>query len=513
MADARTISRALNSFMPSAFDTEDVVYKALIADETNDAGAVTNALKDAFAFIDYYTKTNNVDAAETSLLESIIGIFSDIERHYSEPDDYLRVRYKARIERNGNTSWNSPQAIFDVFSYFFDLAQFYLVQNYPIENLIANGAFDKLDGWILQSSDVEFRIIYSKSFESGSALFINPVAANSVGYIEQKLSECSDGVYEFLFFFSSPKKGAGDVEYEIRDRYGKYWNVASQSWVTARTVYLEAVDDATSGFYKKIQTTVHLPTETDIYIRFRNRNGNGVLIDGVRFGKIAYPSIKVYLTASPEVFHDGSIRYSNSYNHNGFFKYYFSEDLESILSKIKPAGVYSELALLASRLDIPWDRITIPWISSLNANTFLKHDSSIRFNYGNVTFRTIGHDESILHDGEYLFDGLRMERSVPSNAVLYGLQNSRNVVDIHRAYHEQNMIVYFHDERIQHDSRFDHSGIHRGIEIGVDRMLVTKNLIVPHVGAAADSMQAHNEAILHDGAYIFYQSDVLQYYL
>jgi len=514
MAETKTVSRAINGFMPSAFNKDDEVYKALVADEDSDSGGMTNSIKDVFDFIDYYSKTSRVDDADSVLLESIISIFSSIQRHYSEPDDYLRTRYKSRIERNGNTSWNSCKVIFDVFSYFFDRDHIYLVQNYPVDNLVQNGNFDKLDGWTLSTPDTEFRIIYSKSFESGSALFINPAVANSTGYIEQKLSECSDGLYSFLFFFSSTKKGAGDVEFEIRDRYGKYWNADSGVWTTARYAYLKTVDDTTAGFYKKIQFLVRLPSSTDVYIRFRNKNGNGVLVDGVRFGKVNYPAIKVYIAASPEVFHDGSIKYTNTYNHNGFFKYYIASDLETILSSIRPAGVYSELSLLASRLNIPWDRVTISWSSKLDANTSQKHDSTIKFNYGSVVFRSIGHDGSIQHDGQYLFNGLRMERIVPKNAKLYGLQNSRNTVAISKTYREQLVRNFFHDERIMHNSRFNHSGVYRGIEIGVDRARVTKNLVMTKTGAAAyDGVQAHNGAILHDGVYSFYQIETVQYYV
>lgn len=508
MIAPRTVSKALNSFMPSMFDTNDNVYKALISDEDSDGGAMAIALRETSEFIDYYSRTNNVDDAQGSLIDSISALFSTIERHYSEPDSNLRTRYKALVERNHNQSWGSTSAIIDILSYFFTRSRIYLVENYPVVNLVLNGGFGTLDGWLGDVAHTEFRIVYSKSFEGGAALYINPGTAGVSGSIEQGLSGCSDGIYSILFFISSPKKGPGDIEYEIQDGAGRYWDVASSAWTSSRVSNYASVDDPTAGVYKKIQADVVLSSLSDIHIRFRNRNGNGVLVDGVRFGRIDYPAIRVYVVADPEVFHDSLILYNNTLNHNGFLKYYFAYDIEHFIMRAKPAGVSAEFSMLASRLNIPWDRISISWMSSIYGNTLLLHDGTIRHAYGGVSFRTIGHDLAIAHDGTYLFDGLMMERVTPAGSVLYGSQNSRNATSQHKTYRERLIRQILHDERTMHDARFDHSGIRYGIDIGLSRATVTTNRIVSHNGACAhDGMMRHDALIKYDGIYVYFQSE------
>jgi hypothetical protein len=85
--------------MPSILDKSDDIYRVWIGDEDTDEGALTNEIKTVTDFINYYTRTQRVDEAETSLLEFVVRIFSELRRNYSEPDDYLRMRYKALIER------------------------------------------------------------------------------------------------------------------------------------------------------------------------------------------------------------------------------------------------------------------------------------------------------------------------------------------------------------------------------------------------------------------------------
>jgi hypothetical protein len=193
--------------MPAVFDKTDETYRVWAADEDSDEGALTNEIKGVDNFINYYTRAQRVDDAETNLLEFIIKIFTGLRRNYSEPDDYLRLRYKALLERKGTVHWNGKESIRSVLSYFFQEKDIYLIERYPVNNLIVNGGFDAIDdSWNFNTSDAEFKLIYSRSFEGGSAMYINPAGANSRAFMEQQILSVAAGLYEFIFFFPVPKR-------------------------------------------------------------------------------------------------------------------------------------------------------------------------------------------------------------------------------------------------------------------------------------------------------------------
>jgi hypothetical protein len=307
---ANSVSEKFNSLMPAVLDRTDEIYRAWVGDEDTDEGALTNEFKTVTDFINYYTRTQRVDEAETNLLEFIVKIFSGLHRNYSEPDDYLRLRYKALVERKRTTHWNGKISIKKVFTYFFDEKNIYMIEQYPVNNLIVNGEFENLEGWTYNQADTEFRIIYSWSFEGGTAILINPSKKNSAGYMEQQIAAASAGVYELLFFYSSPKGKNGDVLFSIRDGSGKYWN--GTAWVSGEYLFHEIHNDI-PGYYKAVQKTVKIPAITNITIRFKNKNGNGVLVDSVRFGKVVDPAIRLYITADPELFYNYEIKFDKKF--------------------------------------------------------------------------------------------------------------------------------------------------------------------------------------------------------
>jgi hypothetical protein len=141
----KTISQTLNAYTPAALDNEHPIYRAWFGDEEADRGALTNEFKAVFSFIDYYTKSGRVDDMETSLLDFLVKIFAGLRRSYAEPDDYLRRRYKALMERKKSVRWNGTNSIKSVFVYFFDEKNLYLIERYPVVNLISNGEFDTLE--------------------------------------------------------------------------------------------------------------------------------------------------------------------------------------------------------------------------------------------------------------------------------------------------------------------------------------------------------------------------------
>jgi len=499
-------SEKINSLMPAALDKDDEFYKAFIADADNDSGALTNEVKDAIEFINYYTRTQKVDNAHTSLLEYIVFIFAGLFRRYDEPDSYLRKRYKALIERKGHLLWNGKKSIKSVFSYFFPEKDINLIERYPVNNLIRNGDFESFESWIFNEADTEFRLIYSRSFEGGSAMYINPQGTNSTGYMEQQIPSVSSGLYEFLFFFSSPKKGIGDVQFSIRNGSEKYWN--GTSWVSTVYNFYEKANIDTSGYYKPIQKTVTVSATSSITVRFKNVNGNGVLIDSVRFGKISEPTFRVYITAEPELFFDGTVYADKKYNFSGFKQYYIQSDMDEILQIIKPAGVYAEMTMLSSRLNIPWDRVLLNWETVIKTYWHLLFDGTQNFNHGGYYYVNLYFDGSLNANSEYLFDGIKMIRETRSNDLLAGQPlyfHNRKYTRNSRLRLERQL--YF-DGRIGANGKFNFTGEVIGIKVGYTVCQITKRITKELIGQSIfDGLWTFNGDLKSDGKFKYYQSD------
>jgi hypothetical protein len=500
---AKTASQRLNDYMPAVLDKDDLVYKALVADQDTDTGALTNEIKLVSAFIDYYTASLRVDDAETGLLDFIVEIFAGLRRSYSEPDDYLRRRYKALIERKKSTHWNGKNSIRNVFTYFFDERNIYLIERYPVINLIINGEFDSLESWTVNNSDTEFRLVYSWSFEGGSAALINPAKANSAGYIEQRVAGVSSGIYELLFFYSSPKGKKGDVWFTIRNAQGNYWN--GSAWVSMEYSFLETHND-TPGYYKAVQKTINVPSATDITFRFKNKNGGGALIDSVRFGKTTDPAMRIFIISEPDLFFNGEIFFDKKYLFNGFKSYYIQTDMESVLEMIHPAGVYAEMSVISSRLNTPWDRITIEWKSTHAVKWHTTFDATKNFNNGSIILQDIFYDNSFLFDGEYNFDSKKVTWSVKPTDLMFN-----DVCSNHYKKYKYNKKIklknqlYFNG-RVGFDCRYNFSGAVEGVRVGLSVMTATRH-VMNQVTAVArfDGTWKFDGSLKFDGMYTAYQ--------
>jgi hypothetical protein len=500
---ANSVSEKFNSLMPAVLDRTDEIYRAWVGDEDTDEGALTNEFKTVTDFINYYTRTQRVDESETNLLEFIVKIFSGLHRNYSEPDDYLRLRYKALVERKRTTHWNGKISIKKVFTYFFEEKNIYLIEQYPVNNLIVNGEFENLEGWTYNQADTEFRIIYSWSFEGGTAILINPSKENPTGYMEQQIAAASAGVYELLFFYSSPKGKNGDVLFSIRDGSGKYWN--GTAWVSGEYLFHEIHNDI-PGYYKAVQKTVKIPSITNITIRFKNKNGTGVLVDSVRFGKVVDPAIRLYITADPELFYNYEIKFDKKYIYNGFREYYIQTDMESILKMIHPAGVYAEMSILSSRLSIPWDRITIDWSAIIKLNWHVIHDSTRAYNSGSITFRNLYFDNTLKFNEAYNFDSKEIIRNVGPNDLTY-----REALSSHTRKYKYNKIIrptrqlYFNGH-IGFNSKYKYSGLTMGASVSFVTMNVKKQVMNQGTAQAVfDSLWNFGGGINFGGQYTTYQ--------
>jgi hypothetical protein len=508
---AKTVQQRLNSYMPAVLDKNDTVYKAVFADEDSDGGALANELKTLSDFIDYYTRTQSVDGAESALLAYIASTFAGLTRNYSEPDSYLRLRYKALIERKQSARWNGGPSIKNVFAYFFEEKNIYLIERYPVHNLVSNGGFDSLDGWYYDESDTEFKLVYSRSFENGSSILINPGVPRSSGYMEQKITGVVPGLYELVFFFSSYKSGPADIGYSVRDGSDNYWD--GEAWRDSPHSFLEEVDDPTAGQYKKIQRSVTVPSETDIYIRFTNLNGNGVLLDGVRFGKIESPAVRLYILTDPEIFYNGAVTYNKQYTYSGFKKFYILSDMESIFERIKPAGVYGELSILTSRLNLPWDRIIVKWESVVKPYWHILYDGTKKYNAGIWSYIQVKYDGSVFYDSALKYDGLQSVFTIRPNDTLYGASLYHHTKTYIPRFRESLKRSIHYDNRVGYSGRFHYSDVSVGINIGISSIKVIHKIVYSKTGRALyNGVWEYNAELRFDGIYTYNEDGIETYF-
>jgi hypothetical protein len=355
-------------------------------------------------------------------------------------------------------------------------------------------------------------LIYSRSFEGGSAMYINPSRENSTAYMEQQIPSVSAGLYEFVFFFSSPKKGIGDIQYSIRNGAGSYWN--GSAWANGEHLFYEKADVDTAGYYKPVQRTVNIPSVTNITIRFKNKNGNGVLIDSARFGKISEPTFRIYVTHEPELFLDGTWKLDKKYNLSGFKNYYIEDDMDEILRRIKPAGVYAEITVLASQLNIPWDRVLLTWQSTIKTRWHRLLDGTWNLNNGSVSFVNRYLDGSWALNEDHLLDGKTMVRNTMPGDILIGEPVYFHTRTYKRRSSIQTSRKIYLDGRIGLNGKFNLSGEIIGMKVGFSACKVTKRVNRKLIGQAyLDGTWALNDDINLDGKYTYYQTGTESYFV
>lgn len=380
------------------------------------------------------------------------------------------------------------------------------MERYPAFNLIKNGEFENFEGWVYNQNDTEFRIIYSWSFEGGTAILINPKKENPTGYMEQQIDSVVTGVYEFIFFYSSKKGKKGDVLFSIRDDAEKYWN--ETTWVIGEYYFNETHNDL-PGYYKLVQKTVIVPSVSNITIRFKNKNGNGVLIDGIRFGNVVDPAIRLYITVDPELFYNNEIRYDKKFIYNGFKQYYIKTDMESILEMIHPAGVHVEMTVLNSRLNLPWDRMTIDWSAMIKPRWHVLYDGTKKYNHGSITFLDLYYDGSFNFDKTYTFGSKKIIRTLGPNDLTY-----KEVLSSYKRKYSYNKIIestrrlYFNGH-IGFNSRYNFSGITVSSSIGLITMIAMKEVFNQKTAKAKFNNQFNFDgSIKFDGMYTTYEPGI-----
>jgi hypothetical protein len=298
----------------------------------------------------------------------------------------------------------------------------------------------------------------------------------------------------------------------VKNSAGRYWNGAA--WVTSAYWFYEITDDATAGYYKPVEKDITIPSATSVTLRFQNKNGNGVLIDSIRFGKLDDPAFRVYITTQPELFLDGAWKLDKTYNLSGFKAYYIQTDMAEILGRIKPAGVYAEMTLLASRLNIPWDRVSLTWESLVKTYWRRRLDATWSLNNGSVYFVNNYLDGSFNLDSEYNLDAKKMQRSTKPTDILIVPPMWRYDRTYKKRFTLQiNRPVYL-DGRIGLNGKFDLSGQIVGTKVGYTEMKVTKWAQRQLTGNTyLNNAWTLNGSIDMSGAYKYWQNGAESYFV
>jgi hypothetical protein len=199
---------------------------------------------------------------------------------------------------------------------------------------------------------------------------------------------------------------------------------------------------------------------------------------------------------------------------NGFKKYYIESNIEDILFRIKPAGVHTEMTILSSRLNVPWDRILLTWESVIKAYWHRCLDGTWNLNNGTISFVNLYLDGSWTLNGEYSLNGQKMIRSTKPDDILIGNPLYYNNRTYKKKVALQPHRKLYLDGRIGLNGKFNLSGETIGVKVGYSECGVTKRIKEELVGQSYldGSWLLNNERKL-DGKYTYYQTGVETYFV
>ena len=309
----------LNAIMPIDVTTKEyeaifgkIIYTEnipIVTSSDYNSGAVANELEFLKRYISLVLTSLNINNAEDVYLEKVINFFSGLRRIFDEEDADLKNRFDALILRNGNTSWMTTWSMIDVFSYFFDKDNIYIIENYVETNLISNGGFEEGTGNVFTD--------WTKS-ESGSSVIIEATggdefiddraaefqvdSSNNLVYLSQTVSSVAQGNYKVdLFYWDDGNCPDDDViTVEItRSSDGYYWDFDGnwQSGVIGKDIAIKGIVKYTYWSAYIYQESV---SAENITIKIKNKGSTGTAykfrIDEVNFGEWKdYPSFKLLI--------------------------------------------------------------------------------------------------------------------------------------------------------------------------------------------------------------------------
>jgi hypothetical protein len=208
----------LLDYLATGINKEDPTINAVFSNEKGE-GAIANEFEGLYKFINYFTKTDNVQNHKGKTLESIVALFTKLQRRVNEDDSVLLRKMFSLTYRRGNTIWGNALNIKNVFEVYYNNIECYIAENTDKQNLLPDGEFAsddiwELDGGAVFDHDARFSNMNGLLFDGGNGERCTQV-------IEQYFNA---GNYAFHFMLK------GKCGVIIRREDGKYWNGNDQEF-------------------------------------------------------------------------------------------------------------------------------------------------------------------------------------------------------------------------------------------------------------------------------------------
>ncbi|MHB9296087.1 hypothetical protein PilKf_01841 [Pillotina sp. SPG140] len=280
---------------------EDPVIQALIYDSQKNHGAIADAFEEVKAFVDYYTHTPSVQDHTTDSLDTIVRLFTGLERRgttWSKERDpsYLR-RMQACTVRNNDKVWGTKWNITHALTHYFPNSHCFVIENTDsiANNLVIAGDFEKEDEYGTYLPEVEAWTLtggasMSRAIDttfSGRWGLVVPVGTSACA---SQTIHLEPGMYTLHAFIN------GCCGVSIRDSAGNYYHAPDFNW--QETPYVPIVESGAGEAgtaWKPIQYFIRVVQPDAITIGFhavdREREA---AVDYVRlFHKLKNPSYTI----------------------------------------------------------------------------------------------------------------------------------------------------------------------------------------------------------------------------
>jgi hypothetical protein len=238
-------------------------------------GAIANELEFFLGFVDALSKADEIEDLTDPYLDIVIAFFSGLVRFIDEPDTTFINRFYAIVRRGNSIVWNTNYSIKQVYSYFFDPDNIFVIDHDKLlsESVVVNGDFsDDLDTeWDI--SDSGSRV----TSRSEGDQFVSNAAIKFSGTGSSQLSQdcvvATSGGKILLF------ANLGPIDVQIISG-GEYWN--GVDWqVGAFTFEFSGSPD-----YQVNSVSFNLADPATVTIRFISDDSEDVYLDRVRLGDI-----------------------------------------------------------------------------------------------------------------------------------------------------------------------------------------------------------------------------------
>lgn len=309
--------------MPAILNLYNADYEALIGttdyteepviEESADfnCGAIVNELEMLRAYIAQVVGYDDPVGAEDDWLDKIVEFFLTIERFLQETDAALLNRFNSLILRKETTPWQTTWCIEDVFSYFFNYDDIYVIENFieDGDNLLLNSDLEDVtgsdfDNWTKTETGASLiNVDVTINMFSGDvcAEFEVDVSGNAID-LKQTISSVAAGEYKLSLFYKddgTPTTNAFEVEI-TRSSDGYYYNDTDSSWQSGpHSISLPIISGTLYEYW-----SLYIDNEgtEDIEIKIQNASGETsykAYVDLIKFGEWkTYPSVKALVGVS-----------------------------------------------------------------------------------------------------------------------------------------------------------------------------------------------------------------------